>query len=367
MDIRILALSRSEALSPKLVRSLKEVCGGFAGIWSLSHRELSAYTRHHRTRPFEGHGILQERAEALEKKCRALAISIATPGTEPYPHRLAEIYDLPLALYIAGTLPSHLHHPNRLNVAMVGTRYPDEDHALLARRAAHRCAEGGLHVISGLALGIDGASHRGALAGGGLTTAVVAGGVDNIYPASHRTLHHEILLTGGAVVSEQPPGEKALSFHFPRRNRIISALSDGVFMVQAAEKSGALITTAAALEQSRDILVADLGDPRPSTAGNARLLAQGAHPIRTPEDLLDFFKMPRPPQRAPFHFPEGPGPRQGRLLLETHEALRVRPRHLDELCDLLGAGAGEVAAILSALSLEGRIFEIPGARWALNP
>lgn len=364
MDTRLLALSRSRALSPRLIRGLKEVCGSFAAIWNLSHRELAAYTRHHRALPFEGHGALAERAEDLLSKCKGLGISVATPGENPYPARLAEIYDLPLALYILGNLPPQVFHPGRLNVAMVGTRCPDEAHGLLAHRCGFQGAGAGLHIISGLALGIDGAAHRGALAGGGPTTAVVAGGCDMTYPAEHRGLRQSILEKGGAVVSEEPPGEKPMAYHFPRRNRIISALSDAVFMVQAPIKSGALITVTAALEQNRDVLTAELGPFGASTAGNQKILEQGAHPIRNPNDLLNYFKTPKPPKRPPFHFPGGSGPRQGRLLKGTLTALRERPRHLDELCDLLGAGAGEVAAILTGLHLAGQAFEIPGDRWA---
>ncbi|MBN8217664.1 MAG: DNA-protecting protein DprA, partial [Spirochaetes bacterium] len=233
-----------------------------------------------------------------------------------------------------------------------------------ARRCASLLAACGFHVISGLALGIDGAAHAGALDGGGPTTACVAGGPEVAYPAGHRGLRRRILEKGGAVLSEYPPGTRPLAFHFPERNRIISGLCDAVLMVQAGDRSGALITVKTALDQNRDVLTVDRGERGPATAGNRRLIEQGAQAIREPEELLAWFQAPSPPSRPDPQLWLGGD--DGRALRKrVLEALDRSPRHPGELAELLGCAVEPLAAQLSALLLGGYVHELPGDRFGL--
>lgn len=364
MNLHLLALSRSKALTPRLLRGLHELCGSWAAIWDFDPKNLDAYCRHHRHQGFEGREALLRSAEEVLAQCRKHAIAVLTAGDEGYPARLAEIYDLPLALYLAGALPPQSFDTARRNVAIVGTRHPLPDLENFSRRCASLLASCGFHVISGLALGIDGAAHAGALDGGGPTTAAVAGGPEVIYPTAHRGLHRRILENGGAIVSEYPPGTRPLAFHFPERNRIISGLCDAVLMVQAGERSGALITVKTALDQNRDVLTVDRGDRGPATLGNRRLIEQGAHAIREPEDLLSWFQAPCAPSRPDPQLRLG-GDEGAALRRQVLESLGGRPQHLGELAEKLGCAIEPLAAQVSALLLCGFVNELPGDRFGL--
>ncbi len=199
-----------------------------------------------------------------------------------YPPQLREIYDPPAVLYFKGSEPDHLVP----HAAVVGTRYPDSDAAGKAFSLASGLAEHGIPVVSGLALGIDSAAHRGALASGGKTTAVLGNGIDSVYPSSNRKLAAGIIDSGGTVMSEYPPGTPPLRYHFPKRNRIISGLCRSVVVVQAPLKSGALITADYALEQGRDLFVHACSLSGSRGSGGLKLAMDGAGIIGSVTDLL---------------------------------------------------------------------------------
>jgi DNA processing protein len=183
--------------------------------------------------------------------------------SEEYPPMLREIYDPPPVLFFRGRLPD----PERPLVAVVGTRRPSAAAAAQAYDICRELGRRGLAVVSGLALGIDAMAHRGNLEGGGATVAVLGSGADEIYPSSNRPLAGRILESGGAILSEYPPGTGPRKWNFPARNRIISALARGTLIVEAPERSGALITARFALEQGRDLWV--------SSSGAAGMTAEG--------------------------------------------------------------------------------------------
>ena len=189
-----------------------------------------------------------------------------------YPPVLRETARPPFLLYYRGRLPD----PERPLLGMVGTRYPTGRGLEEAYRLAAEAVRLGLPVVSGLARGIDAASHRGAVEAGGPTWAVLGNGIDSIYPARNRELAVRVLETGGGIISEYPPGAEPLKYRFPERNRILAGLCRAVLVVEAPRKSGALITAEFALEEGRDVLVSASCLDSPRSEGCARLRYEGA-------------------------------------------------------------------------------------------
>ncbi|MDR2134133.1 MAG: DNA-processing protein DprA [Treponema sp.] len=239
------------------------------------------------------------RAQA-ERDARAAAtrgIGWVSCVSGEYPPMLREIYDPPPALFFRGRLPD----PEKPLVAVVGTRRPSSAAAAQAYDICRELGRRGIAVVSGLALGIDAMAHRGNLEGGGPTVAVLGSGADEIYPSSNRLLARRILESGGAILSEYPPGTGPRKWNFPARNRIISALARGTLIVEAPERSGALITARFALEQGRDLWVASSGaagvtaDGRGESAagfaiarraGTIKLAEDGAGIVGSAADIL---------------------------------------------------------------------------------
>jgi DNA processing protein len=223
-------------------------------------------------------GELRRSAERTEKAARAAGIRWVSLASAGYPPLLRELYDPPALIFYRGTLPEG----EKPLAAMVGTRRPHGTALRAAFEIGRDLGRRGISVVSGLALGIDAASHRGNLEGGGRTCAVLGSGADEIYPASNRPLARRILETGGGILSEYPPGTPPLKWHFPARNRIISALARGTLIVEAPAKSGALITACFALEQGRDLWVAAAGL---ASEGAARLAEDGAGIVYSAADI----------------------------------------------------------------------------------
>jgi DNA processing protein len=271
------------------------------------------------------------------------------PGDGQYPPALARIPGAPELLRIRGDLGA-----GRRGVAVVGSRRTDEYGEDLARSIARGLARAGVSVISGGALGVDAAAHRGALEAGGHTVVVLGTGIDVCYPASHEALFAQVLEAGGAVVSEQPDGARGFKSSFPARNRIISGLAEAVVVVRAGEGSGALITARYARAQGRALLAVP-GDVRdPLTAGPLQLLRAGAGLAASAADVLAAIGMAAatPEQRA---LPILGG--DGSTLLR---ALSRRPRHADEVARAARLPPGPALAGLLALELEGLCEQRPG-------
>ena len=199
-----------------------------------------------------------------------------------YPPLLREIFDPPLLLFYRGALPD----PEKPIAAIVGTRKPTPQCAERAFTLGRELGEAGIPVVSGLALGIDAMAHRGNIEGRAATIAVLGSGVDMVFPSSNRELARAILNKGGALLSEYPPGTGPDKWHFPARNRIISALARGVVIVEAPLKSGALITAQFALDQNRDLWVDAEGAKSKRGEGSARLAEEGAKLIFSAGDIL---------------------------------------------------------------------------------
>jgi DNA processing protein len=233
---------------------------------------------------------IRKQAERDEASARLKGINWLTWHSPAYPPLLREIYDPPVLLFFRGILPN----PEMPLAAIVGTRRPSPAAAAQAFDIARGLAQGGISVASGLALGIDAMAHRGNIEGGAPTVAVLGSGLDHVYPSSNRGLARRILETGGALISEYPPGTGPRKWNFPARNRIISGLSRGVVIVEAPQKSGALITARFALDQNRELWVASSGINNGISAGTlpvdrrgtVKLAEDGAGIIHGASDIL---------------------------------------------------------------------------------
>ncbi|ABZ84766.1 DNA processing protein dpra, putative [Heliomicrobium modesticaldum Ice1] len=276
---------------------------------------------------------------------------------EQYPALLRSIPDPPPVLYVRGKLTAE----DESAFAIVGTRKPSAYGVKACAAIARDLAQHGRTVVSGMARGIDGIAHQSALEAGGRTIAVLAGGVDVIYPPEHGKLASRIV-EQGALVSEYPPGKRPEPGTFPVRNRIISGLSNGVIVVEAGEKSGALITADQALEQGRDVFAVPGPITLPQSIGTNRLIQQGAKLVITVEDILDEVQRQLTlPLSAPAHSSDEQLS-ENRLSSDQSEAERRileildwEPRSADELAARLGLSGSEVAAALTLLELKGRV------------
>lgn len=259
-----------------------------------------------------------------------------------YPEVLRHIPDPPLLLYYKGTL-EWLGMPT---VAIVGSRRATGQGKEFAASLAAGLAASGVHVISGLAYGIDAAAHHGALRGQGISSACLGSGLHNLYPARHANLASRLVDAGGALISEYPLTQPPLAYQFPERNRLISGFSNAVIVVEASERSGSLITARLALEQGRDVLAV----PGPVNSfvsrGAHRLLKQGAALVTEVDDVLDMLNLDGPDvQPASRRQPEGDGG-------YVFALLNAYPTSLDELVALSGWPAGKLLGVLARLELE---------------
>ncbi|MBB3180570.1 DNA-processing protein DprA [Variovorax sp. Sphag1AA] len=285
---------------------------------------------------------------------------IVTLGDPGYPASLLETADPPLMLYLLGAPSFDLTQLDR-SIAMVGSRNPTAQGEQTARAFARAFGEAGIAVVSGLALGIDGAAHNGALeAGGGAdrlaTVAVVGTGLDRVYPARHRELAHRIA-GRGLIVSEYPLGTPPLNQNFPQRNRIIAGLSRGTLVVEAALRSGSLITARLAAEQGREVFAIPGSIHSPQSRGCHALIRQGAKLVESVGDVLEELRFDTPASAdARIEQTEAATTDESGLLAD----LSFDPVSLDSLCARTGYGAAELQARLLELELEGRVARLPG-------
>ncbi|MFC4310560.1 DNA-processing protein DprA [Steroidobacter flavus] len=284
-------------------------------------------------------------------------------GSARYPALLAASPDAPTGLLVRGN-PDALSLPQ---LAIVGSRNPSQAGHDIARRFATHLARSGLTITSGLAIGIDTAAHRGALDGGGLTIAVCGTGLDIDYPRANAGLSAEIA-SGGALVSEFPLGTPASRSNFPRRNRIISGLSLGTLVVEAAVRSGSLITARLAAEQGREVFAIPGSIHNPLSRGCHKLIREGAQLVETADDIfaelgpLAAALTPTATKTAESTAVLAPALDKGYEILL--DALGFEPASVDVLIARTGLKADEVASMLLILELEARIDACPGGRYA---
>ncbi len=282
-NLEWLALSLTAGLGPTKARKLIERFGSAEAVFRASLTELESTGIQAVSAQSIATGKSAELAREELARASAAGVTILSIDDALYPRRLKEIYDPPPILYVRGDAEA-LARPG---IAVVGTRHPTPYGSGMAERLACDLAAQGLVIISGMARGVDTASHRGAISAKGKTIAVFGTGVDVIYPKENSRLSEQILALGGALVSEFPLGTFAAPQNFPIRNRILSGMSFGVLVVEAAEYSGTRITARLALEQNRDVFAVPGNVTNKNSWGPNTLIKQGAKLVATWEDVWE--------------------------------------------------------------------------------
>ncbi|HYG80322.1 MAG TPA: DNA-processing protein DprA [Pyrinomonadaceae bacterium] len=365
-----IALNMTPGVGPRAAAKLLERFGSAEAVFNATRGELEAL----RLRPEAVESIrardLFEKAAGEMERVRELGADLLLLDDGVYPALLREIFDPPVTLYLKGAWEECLNAPC---VAVVGSRRSSTYGQNAAQMLARDLAQRGVTIISGLARGIDAAAHRGALEAGGRTVAVTGTGLDEVYPRDHKKLAQEILAGGGALVSEFPLGTPPAPQNFPYRNRVISGLSLGVLVVEAAENSGSLITARLALEQGREVFAVPGNiTSRNSFGTNYLIKGAGAKLVQQWQDICE--ELPQeiavqllPPETKKKE-EENPA-RQLRLapadlsatehavyqLLSTDEAV-----HIDELATQSNLSVPELTGALLGLEMRELIRQLPG-------
>jgi len=363
----LLALALTPGLGPTRVRKLVEHFGSAERVFHASLTELEATGMPVVSAQSLATGKSMELAQQEIAKAVECGAKIIALDDSAYPARLKEIYDPPVVLFVRGSVEV-LSSPG---IAMVGTRHPTPYGLGMAERLSKDLAARGLVIISGMARGVDTASHRGAIAAGGKTVAVFGTGIDVMYPKENSRLAEQILSLGGALVSEFPIGTFAAPQNFPIRNRIISGMSAGVLVVEAAEYSGTRITARCALEQNRDVYAVPGNVTNKSSWGPNTLIKQGAKLVATwedvweelPTDIQAKLEAARPesslPETASLFLEDATSPHERKILrlLKSDEST-----HIDELMERLEEelSSSEIFAALFELELNGKVRQLPG-------
>lgn len=356
----LIALNMTDRIGPVTVRLLVERLGSVSGIFAAAPPDLRAVRGVGATllASIEAARTV-DWAEEVER-AESLGIAIITQVDSEYPAALKHIYAPPLALYVKGRLEQR----DANSVAVVGTRRPSHYGLAIAERLSFQLAKAGVTVNSGLAEGIDTAAHHGALKGRGRTIAVLGGAHDCLYPVSNADLAERIA-ESGAVLSEFRLGRSPDKTTFPMRNRIVSGLSKGVLVVEAASRSGALITADEALEQGRMVFAVPGRIDAATARGPHALIKKGAKLVDSVDDILDEFDLLLPCREAAAFT----GPDMSSLTDEEKrivEALMGGPRGIDELTRDTGSGAAVMNAMLISLEIKRKVRMLPGQRVELR-
>jgi DNA processing protein len=363
-----LALTLTQGLGPTKARRLVELFGGVGGIFKASLTELEAAGLQAVSAQSLGTGRSLELAQEESLKAHEAGVVMLTLDDPAYPPNLKQIYDPPVVLYVRGGVEV-LSQPG---IALVGTRHPTPYGSGMAEKLAHDLAARGLVIFSGLARGVDTAGHRGAIAAKGKTVAVFGTGVDVIYPKENTRLIDQILSLGGALISEFPLNTFAAPQNFPIRNRIISGISCGVLVVEAAEYSGTRITSRCALEQNREVFAVPGNVTNKNSWGPNTLIKQGAKLVATWEDVWEELpanvRLTLAPAVGDESLEGRPASLFGESDLSPHEKkifalLKADAAiHIDEIVESLETrvSSSEIFAALFELELAGKVRQLPG-------
>lgn len=297
--------------------------------------------------------------QALYEKIQKENIKILTLESENYPRLLKEIYAPPPLLYYKGKIEKN----SDFNVAIVGSRKHTNYGQQAAENISAELSRNGLGIVSGLALGIDTLAHNACLNAGGITIAVLGTGIDkqSIYPSSNRYLAEKIIASGGAIISEFPLGTLPLRHNFPQRNRIISGLSLATIVIEAGEKSGALITAAFACEQNRDVFAVPGSIFSPVSIGPNNLIKQGAKPVSTAADIMDALDLKNISNYID----------NKKIIGETEEEkiilkiLNFEACHIDDLIRQTGLNTALISGTLAIMEMKGMVKNLGGMQYVL--
>jgi DNA processing protein len=336
------------------LRVLLDQFGSVEAIWKAPAQSI--YTSGLSARLVEN--LLQVRAEVsldeIWDRLQSHAIEVLTWEDDSYPKRLMEIDQPPPVLYVRGDLLPQ----DEFAVAIVGTRRVTAYGRQVAENVGAFLARNGLTIISGMARGVDAVAHRAALDAGGRTLAVLGNGVDRIYPPEHRKLA-DMIIQNGALISDYPLGTPPDSMNFPARNRIISGLAQAVVIIEAGDRSGALITAGFAADQGRDVFAVPGNINAPQSVGTNRLIQQGAHPLVDPQEILETLNLTLVNQHQ-----------VARVILpaDANEAQLLRvisqePLHIDEICNQTAMPIETITATLTMMELKGMVRQVGGMHY----
>jgi DNA processing protein len=368
LALQWLALALTSRLGPTRARRLVEHFGGVQNIFKASLTELEATGIQTVSAQSLGTGQSMELAHDELGRVTAAGVSVVCLDGSTYPEPLKQIYDPPLVLYVRGNVDA-IAQPG---IAVVGTRHPTPYGLGMAERLACDLASRGLVIFSGLARGVDAAAHRGAIHAKGKTVAVFGTGVDIIYPKENTRITEQMLALGGALISEFPLSTFAAPQNFPIRNRIISGISIGVLVVEAAEYSGTRITSRCALEQNREVFAVPGNVTNKNSWGPNTLIKQGARLTATWEDIWEEL-----PTAVRLALTPGTGDESqagntaslfGESELPPHERKILKllkadeATHIDEIVERLelDLSSSEIFAALFELELAGKVKQMPG-------
>lgn len=338
-----LILSQIQGLGNEGLRRLLQAFGSPEAVLSASAASLSQHVKPAISK------LITQSGETASLEAATTWLNdpfnhIVTLADAEYPQSLLNIADPPFLLYVKGRLDLL----NARSLAIVGSRNATNQGLRNAEAFAKSASDAGLCVISGMAHGIDAAAHQGSLQGTGSTVAVVGTGLDKVYPAANRDLAHQ-LAQRGAIISEFPLGTPPLASNFPRRNRIISGLSEGCLVVEASLQSGSLITARMALEQGRDVFAIPGSIHSPQSKGCHALIKQGAKLVESAQDILEEL---------------GFVANNTKISIELQHPLFAHldfdPVDIETLSQLSGLTIGELSAILLQLELTGAVATLPG-------
>ena len=363
-----IALNMIRGIGPRTANLLLDYFGTPANVFAASRDRLTAEGLKPETIAQLHDTEILDKAQAEIERLEALGAQVLTLADEAYPQLLREIYDPPIVLYVKGDLASALSQPG---IAVVGSRRCSTYGTNAANFLARELALHGVTIISGLARGIDGAAHRGVLEAGGKTIGVIGTGMDVNYPKEHKKLTEEIAATG-AVVSEFPLGTPPLAQNFPYRNRVISGLSLGVLVVEAAEHSGSLITARLANEQGREVFAVPGNITSQTSFGPNFLIKDGAKLVQQWRDVVEEF----PPhlKESLFGLKHQDASATSLPTQPSFEAVALSPNeqkilalltadvssHIDELLVSSGLSSPDLSSALLGLEMKDRIKELPG-------
>lgn len=365
-----LRLWRTQGLGPVKINALLERFGSVQAVFSASHSALHAagLNADMLTQLFDStHDVATEAALVWQEEAGNHILTLASPA---YPHRLKESTRPPAVLFVKGDV-NILSDPQ---LAMVGSRNPSQNGIDNAFQLAKHLGQSGIITTSGLALGVDGASHQGALAASVPTIAVVATGLDRVYPARHKTLAQQIIDGGGAIVSELPLGSSPKAENFPARNRIIAGLSVGTLVVEAAVRSGSLITARYAREIGREVFAIPGSIHNPMSKGCHALIKQGAKLVESAADILEELEsqlrevLLDTPRNTHADSLEEPALASNKAAVpDDHQrvldSMGFDPISMDQLSHLTGFSAAELSSMLLIMELEGWVSTEPGGRY----
>lgn len=348
-----------KGIGPTKLQALLDFYGDLSLAWEATERDLERIGLDKRAIAM----FMQTRAEvdldAYLQRVQDAAVTVLTWESEAYPRYLREAPAAPPVLYVAGEIAEI----DRWAVAVVGTRRLSPYGRQVTRELVTGLVRNNVTIVSGLARGIDGIAHKTAVEMGGRTLAVLGSGIDSLYPPEHRNLARRIIKEQrGAIISDYPLGTQPDAKNFPPRNRIISGLSLGVVVVEAGERSGALITANYALEQNRDVFAVPGNINSRASVGTNRLIQQGAKLVASVQDILDELNLTMAPQQMVVQMAMPESEEEAKL----YALLTPEPSHVDDLCRNSGMSSAEVSSTLAIMELKGMVQQVGGMRYVLT-